>query len=751
MIDIKLKTIGIDNYLKVRLNIERELCNPYANIDEIYEFIAFSHPYISNEIINLMKQVEILTEIQMNHSRLSAKSLYQFAINKGKKIICISDMYLSKKIIKCILDKNAYNEIENIYISNELKARKDFNELFHTVLKQEKAKPSEILHIVDDIYSDYYIPQKNGIVSVWMPNAKDKFLSLSNLSKNCWMDSQHLAIRFIEGYTRENINDSYLEIPINYIKPTDKFFQNFDQFLTLALSPFILGISLSILTNSNIQKHYKKIYFASRDGYLPKIVYDILASSYGGLPSEYIYAGRRAYSYILYETIYDYIFSFNNNVKLYNILCNLIFNKDILNIIHKNRQKLNIPLFEKSDVFKTLLPYNNILNIYYSQMRQNAYNYYFSHISNNPREIIFDCGYSGSISKAFSIAMKKPVDKIYLYETDENRNEDKINNTKTFTLLDGENIPPRGINLLYEELFSPLEGSCIGFDNIGNPILDNEVFSEQMISKYKHIKSTISNYASSFIKLNKENIKYFEFFDIADLQKPVISSIYSSNNSTLELFDDIIFKDLTEIAPDMTLSEKLSLHLPYKDSFDGTNYLRENLTLPAKIYKQSISIGIHIHLFHLYTVQQFLQQLYFFPLKFDLYITYPEGSDEHLFPSYFNHSTLSNLNLFKTIPVKNRGRDIAPWIISMRGIQENYDIFCHIQSKASFYSNIGGHWRCSSVDNLINYDNFINIYRLFESHQNLGCVIPRAYIHTVNHIKNDKVDLMGMFGEFEVM
>ena len=60
------------------------------------------------------------------------------ALALGKKVICVSDMYLPKDVIEKILEKNGYNELSNVYVSSELKITKAHKDLFKYVLEKER-------------------------------------------------------------------------------------------------------------------------------------------------------------------------------------------------------------------------------------------------------------------------------------------------------------------------------------------------------------------------------------------------------------------------------------------------------------------------------------------------------------------------------------------------------------------------------------------------------------------------------------
>ena len=84
----------------------------------------------------------------------------------GKKIIIISDMYLDSSIIEEILQNCGYDLADvPIYVSSEYGKTKRSGNLFRTVLEHEEVEAGKVLHIGDNLISDYLMPKKCGMKS----------------------------------------------------------------------------------------------------------------------------------------------------------------------------------------------------------------------------------------------------------------------------------------------------------------------------------------------------------------------------------------------------------------------------------------------------------------------------------------------------------------------------------------------------------------------------------------------------------
>ncbi|MDD5979978.1 MAG: HAD hydrolase-like protein [bacterium] len=86
---------------------------------------------------------------------------------KTKTIICISDMYLSKKMIKEIFENlHISNYINDYYISCDYLKNKKSGSLYKIVIEKLNIKTNECIMIGDNINSDYNIPKSLGIESI---------------------------------------------------------------------------------------------------------------------------------------------------------------------------------------------------------------------------------------------------------------------------------------------------------------------------------------------------------------------------------------------------------------------------------------------------------------------------------------------------------------------------------------------------------------------------------------------------------
>jgi len=79
----------------------------------------------------------------------------------GKEVIVVSDMYLSSALLKAILENCGYKGKYKVFVSNEYRASKYNGELYR-LLSRDYLNGKKVIHIGDNIHSDYLMALENG-------------------------------------------------------------------------------------------------------------------------------------------------------------------------------------------------------------------------------------------------------------------------------------------------------------------------------------------------------------------------------------------------------------------------------------------------------------------------------------------------------------------------------------------------------------------------------------------------------------
>ena len=340
-----------------------------------------------------------------------------------------------------------------------------------------------------------------------------------------------------------------------------------NDFANLFLAPYLCFLAFSMQRNLIIQNLYKKIFFVARDGYLPNKVYNILNNG-KYIPSEYIYGSRVAYWTGTYSSIYDLLTqqknSFQSDYTLEDFINAYISDKQVQfylkNKYTQTELKTGIKYnFETS--YELLKREHEIFDTYYKNQKQLAEEYYANVFYNeNERIVVFDVGYSGSVSRGLSKLTPKIVDKIYIHETTKNIYRDNKYQTCTFVLKNGiESNLYGNLDLLLEECFSPLEGTCCGFKRDANkivPILDAMNIGTKMKEIHTQLNKATETFAKDLATLFGEYVEYLNITDINPIFK-CIDSNFKNNPNEKEIFKDIVFNDTAVMHNQKPLSKKI--------------------------------------------------------------------------------------------------------------------------------------------------------------------------------------------------
>ena len=134
-------------------------------------------------------------------------------------------------------------------------------------------------------------------------------------------------------------------------------------------------------------------------------------------------------------------------------------------------------------------------------------------------------------------------------------------------------------------------------------------------------------------------------------------------------------------------------------------------------------IAVHLHLFYVDLLPEFVSYFSNLPFKFDLYISCQENADVNEIKAGLKELKLADRIVIR--PMQNRGRDLAPLYIGFAEEIKQHDYFLHVHSKKSLYSGQEkGGWRQFSLEILLGSSDKINsIFNLFKN-EKAGLVYP---------------------------
>ena len=142
---------------KVQERKERETGSREVTIVEIYEEIEKETGIYASEGV----RVEFETELEFIMPNPYMLRIFELLKYMGKRIIAVSDMYLSEAQIRLLLEKCSFYSFENIYVSSEYNLNKN-NGLFRLV-RDDIGSELTVFHIGDNFHADFFGAKKAGI------------------------------------------------------------------------------------------------------------------------------------------------------------------------------------------------------------------------------------------------------------------------------------------------------------------------------------------------------------------------------------------------------------------------------------------------------------------------------------------------------------------------------------------------------------------------------------------------------------
>ena len=254
----------ISNFYNNRIIAEkkaREAQIDEINYDSIYDNLKENY---SDKEIEILKELELEVELKVCNRNIEMYSFYQECLNKHKKIIITTDMYLTIDTIKKILEKNDYNNYYKIYLSSDLKKSKSSGEVFKYI--KEDLNSNSIIHFGDNLYADIIKARLNKIKSI---KVSTKYSKLNFLNKKV-KDDKYLYLQHFMNSRLDNNNSYYYNMGYE------------------TLGPLLYGFSTWLYQNAD----NKKVFFLSRDGFVMQKAFNIVTDK--KVKSTYFYGSRRA-------------------------------------------------------------------------------------------------------------------------------------------------------------------------------------------------------------------------------------------------------------------------------------------------------------------------------------------------------------------------------------------------------------------------------------------------------------------------
>ena len=507
---------------------------------------------------------------------------------KSKKIICISDMYLSKKMIRIIFDNLGISKyINDYFMSSEYLKNKKSGILYDIALKEINEEPENCVMIGDNMNSDYNIPMSRGIKSIHL-DRKNRY-------------------EFYQKYLcdKNNIN------VYKKIKEVSKLSSNSFENTIFSLYKFIEKLYFKLIIDG-----VDEVFFLSREGEYLKKLFDEYNNTILNkkIKSNYLLVSRKS-TYLpslkpIKKEDFSILLNQYSNITISEFLKSLNFNEENINKI-KNTLKdvkfdIKIDNFRDSKEFKIIKNSDVFIDIYEKNRLEQKDNFikYIKEKTTSKNIIVVDIGWNGSIQNNIQNILGKEykVKGYYFGLQKKYFNEKDIKEGLIFTNYPTENKTYYLYNenrSLYEILLGASHGSADKYI-INNGKVEVILFKKQEekdIYKDK-IKPIQDEMYKRFIMIN--NILSTTIYDNLSLDKLInkihFNMVFKPNKKQLNFFNNIYHYENFGVFKfnDFNNKNKISLKVFVKENIKFLNnrrcYMYDSFWPTLKLYNNKLYI-----------------------------------------------------------------------------------------------------------------------------------------------------------------
>lgn len=548
---------GIENFFNLRIEKEHASRQYAENTETTFEMIyAEIANVIGEEIANEIMNREFELECEFIKPNPFMKLVFDKAQELNKKVLLITDMYLTRKEITKLLDITGYSEFEfTLYISSECKKSKHLTDIYPYVKEQENLDYSKWAHFGDNYFSDIENATKYGINAMHYPKVADS--------------AGYNPDNSIELSIMKGIQASTL---YNGLNETSYFYKLGAE----TISPLMYGIANWLY---KLVEDEDNMYFFSRDGRLPYEVFNIIKDyNKNDIDTYYLYTSRKAYQVptltydhknemINYLTQRNITFGDERSVRDLLEICKLepeqyaekakLFGFDSLDILMEPENEHNIRKFlgyisdDFIEIFKEDL---ELIKEYLDDMNCNKYK----------KLNVFDIGWRGSIQRSINQILDTETAGYY-FGTNLALYPELISDTFGYCFDFG--APYHRFHqvyhnlMMYELFFSAPEKSLKGF------VKENDKVVPQFVSNDEDHTEELEQVLQAVLDYSKEYVKFSKYIEIIEPNQVIRDTeAFIARRD----FDDI--KNFTSFETNLSLHERTT---PFVEIYTKEEILKD--------------------------------------------------------------------------------------------------------------------------------------------------------------------------------
>ncbi|WP_342542918.1 HAD-IA family hydrolase [Paenisporosarcina sp. FSL H8-0542] len=277
------------NFMAIRREAEKEARNQAKGkkgISEVTIYDIYEQVELRTGIDKQYGvQIELQTELEFCFANPYMKDVFEILKSQNKKIIAISDMYLTKSMIEQLLENSGFSGFFDVFVSCENHCSKRDKQLFNIALTK-LGKDLSMVHVGTNYESDIKSAQELGIEARYYNNVHE--------TGNQYRpdDMSELIASTYSGIVNTHLHNGIKQYTPHY------------EYGFIYGGLYILGYCKWIYDYAK-QNNIDKILFLSRDGDIYRKVFNFLFTD---MDTEYVYWSRIANAkYTIEKNRYDFL------------------------------------------------------------------------------------------------------------------------------------------------------------------------------------------------------------------------------------------------------------------------------------------------------------------------------------------------------------------------------------------------------------------------------------------------------------
>ena len=256
-----------------------------VNLEEIYALFA-QVTGLGAKTVAQIKELELATEELLCYANPRVLELYRKCRALGLRTFFVSDTYLPLAYLQALLSSRGFAD-PVVYASSECRKTKHLGSLFTHVVAESGARRTRILHIGDNVHSDYYKAREKRIESVLLADEATCRFAVPRRSHEDGSAKDSLFASVCIGLARKRT----IRLAPSESQPDH---------LWLSLGYEIAGpiccAYLQWLFTRATRRGIRHLYFLARDGYLLHEAFKLMKDR-GNVPLDatYTYSSRRLF------------------------------------------------------------------------------------------------------------------------------------------------------------------------------------------------------------------------------------------------------------------------------------------------------------------------------------------------------------------------------------------------------------------------------------------------------------------------